>query len=69
MECLCEHSGPVDVSKLIERFGDRATVAQAVEKLRCTQCGARQIKDYRIVYQGGSLGALRGAEQTRQSPK
>lgn len=63
VECLCGHSGPVGVAQLIERFGERATVAFAVEKMRCSVCGARQVKDYRIAYQGGSWAALRGAEQ------
>jgi len=62
-EGQCGHGRSVSVASLIERLGEGATVAQAVEKMRCSQCGARQVKEFRIIYVGGSWEALRGAEQ------
>ena len=59
----CEHTGDVRVSVLIDRLGESATVAEAIKRLRCTRCKLGLIKEYRLVYEGGSWSALRGAEQ------
>lgn len=61
LECACGHNGPVNVAVLIAKFGDQITVGDAIEKLRCSRCRTKQIKDYRITYVGGSWDAMRGA--------
>lgn len=63
VECGCGHKRPVPVPALISKWGDQISVAEVINRLRCTQCGMKQIREYRIIYEGGSRDALRGAEQ------
>ena len=66
LECACEHNGPVEVAAIIAKWGDQITVGDAIERLRCSACRTKRIKDYRIIYAGGSQDAMRGAEQGPQ---
>jgi hypothetical protein len=66
LECACGHNGPVDVAAIIAKFGDQITVDDAIERLRCSLCRSMRIKEFRIIYVGGSWGAMRGAEQVLQ---
>lgn len=59
----CEHSAMISVAVLIERCGDRATVGDVLDKMECTRCKQKNVKEVRIIYEGGSLEAMRGAEQ------
>jgi len=63
LECACGHNGPVQVAAMIAKWGDQFTVGEAVDRLRCSACRTKRIKEYRIIYAGGSSVAMRGAEQ------
>jgi hypothetical protein len=38
--CLCGHAGPVDVTKLLAKWGRHERLARIEEKLKCTKCRA-----------------------------
>jgi len=63
LECACGHNGPVQVSAIIAKWGDQITVDDAVDRLRCSVCRTKRIKECRIIYVGGSMGAMLGTEQ------
>ena len=48
---------------IIAMFGDQITVDDAIERLRCSRCRTKRIKEFRIAYSGGSQDAMLGAEQ------
>lgn len=56
--CSCGHSGVVPVRPLLAVVGDM-TVREAVDRMRCTECGLRgEIQHMRIIYDAG-VNALR----------
>ena len=61
IECLCGHVGPVRVAELLAVPNPPVTVADAVGRSRCRRCGARIVKEYRLVYEGGSASAMASA--------
>jgi hypothetical protein len=61
IECACGHTAGVTVAALIVRLGAAATVADAVGRVRCSRCGAKSVKTYRLTYAGGSYDAMLGA--------
>jgi hypothetical protein len=66
VECACGRAAPLVVADLLALPNPPETVADAVSRARCGSCGAHNVKEYRISYEGGSWGALRGAEQGRE---
>jgi len=65
VECACGHTGPVWVRDIVKVYGDQITVADAVQRMRCSACGAKRIDRYRITHPGGSADAMRWAAQGR----
>ena len=63
LECACGHNGPVQVPAIIAKWGDQITVDEAVDRLRCSVCRTKRIQECRIIFAGGSMGAMRGAQQ------
>ncbi|WP_186766256.1 hypothetical protein [Falsiphaeobacter marinintestinus] len=56
------------MTDLLDADNPPETVADFVDRVRCSQCGAKGITEYRIVYQpadDGAFDAMRGAEQRR----
>ncbi len=62
MECQCGHSRSLSVADLLSLPNPPITVGEAVERVRCAKCEAKQVNEYRITYKGGSDDALREAE-------
>lgn len=68
LEYGCGRNAPVRVSHLLASDNPPEAVADVVERVRCSQCGVRGAKDFRIVFDpdnGGSFNAMRGAQQQR----
>ena len=68
MECACARNAPVRVSHLLASDKPPDTVADVVERVRCSGCGAKGAKDFRIVYNpddGAAFNAMRGSEQRK----
>jgi len=63
VECACGHTAPVWVADIIAEWGDDITVGETGDQMRCSSCRLKQIQEYRITYPGGSMEAMRGAEQ------
>ena len=66
MECGCGRNAPVRVSHLLACDNPPETVTDVVERVRCSGCGVRGAKDFRIVYNpegGAAFNAMRGSEQ------
>ncbi|QFT45373.1 hypothetical protein FIU97_02180 [Roseivivax sp. THAF40] len=59
-ECACGHWSQVVVADLIERLGERRTVAEIAELTVCTRCRRRGAR-YQITYLGGGIEAMQGA--------
>lgn len=66
LECACGHNGPVQVADVIAKWGHEISVGDVVDRVRCSACRTKRIKEYRIIYAGGSAVAMRGAEQGPQ---
>lgn len=65
LECRCGRNAPVRVSALLAMDEPPAIVADAVARVRCSHCGQRNVKHYRIVYNpddGSAFEAMRGSE-------
>ncbi len=45
--CGCGHSGDVPVAALLARHGEDARVRDAIATMRCSDCGARRVKEIR----------------------
>lgn len=60
VECVCGHSAEIEVTPLLQRMGNDATVRDVLALVRCSACHARQIRHARIIYSGGSDVALKG---------
>ncbi|NIZ63140.1 hypothetical protein DL239_19425 [Sedimentitalea sp. CY04] len=56
----------MQVADVIAKWGHEITVGEAVDRLRCSACRTKRIKEYRIIYAGGSALAMHGAEQGPQ---
>ena len=68
MECACGRAAPVRVADLLATDKPPVTVAEVIERVRCSGCGVRGAKDYRIVYEpagDGAFSAMQGAAQHR----
>jgi hypothetical protein len=68
MECACGRAAPVRVADLLAAKTPPETVAEVVERVRCSGCGVKSAKDFRIVYEPageGAFNAMRGAAQHR----
>ncbi|MEP5770924.1 hypothetical protein [Nisaea sp.] len=63
--CNCGHADSVWVRDVIKALGDQVTVGFAIDKMRCSKCGMKNVKEYRITYPGGSADAMRSADQSR----
>ncbi len=50
--CNCGHAESVRVLDLIKVLGGAATVGFAIDKMRCSKCGMKSVKEYRIYYPG-----------------
>lgn len=61
--CGCGHADSVWVAEIINKLGDQVTVGFAIDKMRCSKCRTKNVKEYRITYPGGSADAMRSAEQ------
>lgn len=61
--CSCGHSQSVLVSDLIERVGSAATVGDVVSRLRCSKCGVRGVKEYRITSPAMTDNPMHSASQ------
>ena len=57
---MCGHSSLLPVKVLIDRLGRETNVHDAVERLRCSSCGAQGKASFVITYVGGSGDALLG---------
>ena len=44
IECGCAHKGKVAVTALAARHGSETRVSDAIESLRCSQCGQTRIR-------------------------
>ena len=62
--CVCGNKVGVDVSRFLEMKNPPVTVDVAMQMVRCSKCGARQITTERICYKGGSEGALAATGET-----
>lgn len=60
--CACGHRAGVEVARILDRDHPPETVGQVIEAMRCSRCRCQSIKDYRITYEGGSWGAMQGAD-------
>ncbi|GAB5486118.1 MAG: hypothetical protein Pars93KO_25520 [Parasphingorhabdus sp.] len=67
--CACGHHAGVEVARILDRENPPETVGQTVQAMRCSSCRSQSIKDYRITYEGGSWGALEGADNRAPGPK
>ena len=68
LECNCGRSASVRVAALLSSDKPPKTVADVVTRVRCSRCGVKGAKDFRIVYQPASDGAwtaMQGAEQRK----
>ena len=54
--CNCGHAESVRVSDIIKVLGGAATVGFAVDKLRCSKCRMKKVREYRITYEPGPDG-------------
>jgi hypothetical protein len=61
LECACGRGAEVSVADAIGRLGHGANVGDVVDKARCAACGAKSVKEVRIVYKGASDTAMAGA--------
>lgn len=61
--CKCGHAESVWVRDIIKVLGNQVTVGFAIDKMRCSKCRTKNVKEYRITYPGGSADAMRSAEQ------
>ena len=61
--CNCGHADSVWVRDIIKVLGNQVTVGFAIDKMRCSKCRTKNVKEYRITYPGGSADAMRSAEQ------
>ena len=61
--CNCGHADSVWVRDIIKVLGDAVTVGFAIDKMRCSRCHTKNVKEYRITYPGGSADAMRSAAQ------
>jgi hypothetical protein len=61
LECTCGRGAEVAVADAIGRLGHSANVGDVVDKARCAGCGAKSVKEVRIVYKGASESAMRSA--------
>ena len=59
---MCGHSSLLPVKVLIDRLGRETNVHDAVERLRCSSCGAKGKASFVITYVGGSGEALLGSK-------
>jgi len=68
IECACGRAAPVRVADLLAKETPPETVADVVARVRCSRCGVKAAKDFRIVYEPagqGAFNAMRGAAQHR----
>ena len=61
LECACGRGAEVSVADAIGRLGHGANVGDVVDKARCVACGAKSVREVRIVYKGASDTAMAGA--------
>ena len=54
--CNCGYTDSVWVREIIEFLGGAATVGFAIDKMRCSRCHTKNVKEYRITYQPGPGG-------------
>jgi hypothetical protein len=66
--CDCSHAQSVWVSDVIQILGDQVTVGFAIDKMRCSACLQKNVKEYRITFPGGSADAMRSAAQIIVGP-
>lgn len=59
--CACGRGAEVSVADAIQRLGHSANVGDVVDKARFAACGARSVRDVRIVFKGASTSAMAGA--------
>lgn len=70
MECACGRAAPVRVANLLATDKPPMTVADVVARVRCSRCGVKGTKDFRIIYEpagDGAWNAMRGAAQKRDN--
>lgn len=60
--CACGHSAGVSIAQILKIDNPPETVDGTVQAMRCSRCRTQSIKDYRIVYEGGSWCAMQGAD-------
>lgn len=63
LECACGRGAEVSVADAIGRLGHGANVGDVVGKARCAACGAKSVREVRIVYKGASDTAMAGAAE------
>lgn len=61
LECACGRGAEVSVADAIGRLGHSANIDDVVDKARCVACGAKSVREVRIVYKGASDTAMAGA--------
>ena len=61
LECACGRGAEVSVADAIGLLGHSANVGDVVDKARCAACGAKSVRQVRIVYKGASDTAMAGA--------
>ena len=62
LECQYGHTSLIAVAELLPRH-EALTAEDAIRRMRCTTCGARAVREWRIVYVGASAVAMEGARR------
>jgi len=63
--CKCGHADSVWMHDIIRKLGNQMTVGFAIDKMRFSKFGMKNVKENRITYPGGSADAMRSAHQSR----
>lgn len=61
--CGRGHADSAWLRDIIKVLGDAVTVGFAIDKMRCSRCRSKNVKEYRITYPGGAADAMRSASQ------
>ena len=67
-ECQCGYSPQVAVMDLIERHGREMSVNELMRKSKCSACGEKKKFQWRIIFIGGSGGAMLGTGTRPKTP-
>ena len=57
LHCRCGHGALISVKSLLETFSPETTVHTVAFKAKCTKCGLKDGKDFRLHWKCGLLDA------------